>query len=48
MQRRGERVGDPEWVSFTLADGRIVQRLMRPVLDEFGGVVRWQAIEGDK
>lgn len=36
-----ERLGPPELIDYQLADGRIVKRWMRPVLDDQGNWLRW-------
>lgn len=39
--RKGERIGRPEFVRFQEADGRMTSRLLYPILDEFGGWIRY-------
>ena len=39
-----ETIGRAQFVSFTYADGRVGTQAMYPILDEFGGIVRWVSI----
>jgi hypothetical protein len=39
--KTNETIGRPEIITFQTKNGALEKRLMHPVLDEFGGIIRW-------